>query len=63
MNFNKNDDAKEIASVLLNLGADPNNENNEGWSPLDLAVRKGQVGAIQYAAEYNKRYAGLRSIE
>jgi ankyrin repeat protein len=41
MNFNKNDDAKEIASVLLNLGADPNNENNEGWSPLDLAVRKG----------------------
>lgn len=41
MNFNKNDDAKEIANILLNLGADPNVENNEGWSPLDLAVRKG----------------------
>lgn len=41
MNFSKSTDAKEIADILLSLGADPNGENHEGWIPLDLAVRKG----------------------
>ncbi|CAD8060481.1 unnamed protein product [Paramecium primaurelia] len=61
MNYSKGPDAKEMANLLLLLDADPNSENNEGWTPLDLAVRKGQVSAIQYAAEYNKRLYQLRS--
>ncbi|CAD8145273.1 unnamed protein product [Paramecium pentaurelia] len=61
MNYTKSPDAKEIADILLYLGADPNGENNEGWTPLDLAVRKGQISSIQYAAEYNKRLYQLRS--
>lgn len=30
-----------MADILMKLGSNPNAENNEGWSPLDLAVRKG----------------------
>ncbi|CAK81776.1 unnamed protein product (macronuclear) [Paramecium tetraurelia] len=61
MNYSKSPDAKEMANILLILDADPNSENNEGWTPLDLAVRKGQISAIQYAIEYNKRLYHLRS--
>ncbi|CAK68866.1 unnamed protein product (macronuclear) [Paramecium tetraurelia] len=61
MNYSKSPDAKVMADVLLSLGADPNGENNEGWTPLDLAVRKGQINSIQYAVEYNKRLFQLRS--
>ena len=40
MNFDKYDTSSEFAQILLFYGADPNVENNEGYTPLEMAIKK-----------------------
>ncbi|KRX06578.1 Ankyrin repeat-containing domain [Pseudocohnilembus persalinus] len=46
--------AAGIAEALLNSGADPNQPNKELWSPLHVAVRRGQSSALRWALQFNK---------
>lgn len=46
INFNKNAFSQKMADKLLESGADPNAQNYEGWSCLDVAVKRGQIQAL-----------------
>ncbi|EGR31963.1 leucine rich repeat protein [Ichthyophthirius multifiliis] len=53
-NFIKDpEESAKIAQILLDNGANPNLENNEKWTPLHLAVKKGSIEAVQFALQYN----------
>lgn len=39
--------------LLLKNGADPNLLNNDGWSPLHLAVKKGVIEAVEAMISHN----------
>ena len=43
MNFDKYDTSKDVAMIILQFGADPNIENYEGCTPLDMGIRKQQL--------------------
>ena len=47
--------SREIAIMLMGSGADPNLPNNDGWTPLHLAIRRGQIDCLKWAIEYNKK--------
>lgn len=40
MNFNNNEFSKEIALILIKYGIDLNIENYDGFTPLDISVKK-----------------------
>ena len=46
--------SENICQLLLSNGADPNFKNNELWSPIHLAVRKGQLDSLKFMVRYNK---------
>lgn len=48
--------ASLIAEQLIKAGSDPNIHNSESWSPLHLAVRKGQSSALKWALQFNQKY-------
>ncbi|EAS03797.2 ankyrin repeat protein (macronuclear) [Tetrahymena thermophila SB210] len=48
------EESSKIAQMLLDNGANPNLENNEKWSPLHFAVRRGCLEAVEFAFEYNR---------
>jgi Ankyrin repeats (3 copies) len=39
--------AKKILGFLIDSGADPNIKNNEGWTPLHLAVKKSSLDVVE----------------
>lgn len=41
--------------MLLENGSDPNVLNNDNRAPIHLAARKGNVDAIKFAIEYNRK--------
>lgn len=47
-------EARVIAEMLLSNGANPNAKNNDKYSPLHLAVRKGLDEAVRFVLNYNK---------
>jgi len=47
--------SREIAIMLMGSGADPNLPNNDGWTPLHLAIRRGQIDCLKWAIEYNRK--------
>ncbi|KAL4435736.1 hypothetical protein ABPG74_018287 [Tetrahymena malaccensis] len=47
------EESSKIAQMLLDNGANPNLENNEKWSPLHFAVKRGCLEAVEFAFEYN----------
>lgn len=40
--------------MLLDNGANPNLENNDKWSPLHFAVKRGCLEAVEFAFAYNR---------
>jgi ankyrin repeat protein len=56
----------EVAQVLLEHGADPNSRCSQGWDPLYLAIRNGQLGLVQlllnHSAHPNTRDADGRTL-
>ncbi|EAS03912.2 ankyrin repeat protein (macronuclear) [Tetrahymena thermophila SB210] len=52
-------EAARIGDLLLENFADPNILNQNKWSPLHIAAKKGYLLAIQYAFNYNKMQALL----
>jgi ankyrin repeat protein len=45
----------EISHLLIDHGADPNAKNTDGWAPIHLAVRRGQVDCIRWIIKQNLR--------
>lgn len=41
--------------MLLESGASANCENGDTWTPLHLAVKRGQLEALSWAIKYNKK--------
>ncbi|CAD8091132.1 unnamed protein product [Paramecium primaurelia] len=54
MNFDKHENSTEFANIILQYGAEPNIENYEGSTPLDVAIKKQQIKAIKFGYEYNQ---------
>ncbi|CAK59613.1 unnamed protein product (macronuclear) [Paramecium tetraurelia] len=54
MNFDKHENSSEFANTILQYGAEPNVENYEGSTPLDVAIKKQQIKAIQFGYQYNQ---------
>ncbi|KAL4479491.1 hypothetical protein ABPG72_011813 [Tetrahymena utriculariae] len=52
-------EAARIGDLLLENFADPNILNQNKWSPLHIAAKKGYLSAIQYAFSYNKIQVSL----
>ncbi|CAK60731.1 unnamed protein product (macronuclear) [Paramecium tetraurelia] len=53
MNFDKYEQSSEFAEILLLYGADPNVENCEGYTPLDIAIRKQQIKGLKFGNYFN----------
>ena len=54
--FSKNlEVSKEIAQLLVDYGADPNQLNNDLWTPLHLAIRRGQTDCLRWVVETNNK--------
>ncbi|CAD8202378.1 unnamed protein product [Paramecium octaurelia] len=53
MNFDKYEQSQEFAEILLLYGADPNVENCEGYTPLDMAIRKQQIKGLKFGNDFN----------
>jgi ankyrin repeat protein len=52
--FQKNPiEAAKIGQLLLEAGAEPNLFNEQGFTPLHLAIRKGQKAAVEFFLNYN----------
>ncbi|KAL4442297.1 hypothetical protein ABPG74_005638 [Tetrahymena malaccensis] len=56
-------EAAKIGDLLLENFADPNILNQNKWSPLHIAAKKGYLQAIQYAFSYNKMQAQLNKAD
>lgn len=41
MNFDKSNESYDCALLLLKYGTDPNVENYELYTPLEMAIKKG----------------------
>lgn len=56
---------KIIADLIVETGIDKNHLNNEGWSALHIAARKGQTSAFRWVQEKNVqlRAAGLEVFD
>ena len=44
--------AKKILGFLVDAGANINGKNNERWTPLHIAVRKGNLEAVECFLSY-----------
>ncbi|CAD8096038.1 unnamed protein product [Paramecium primaurelia] len=53
MNFDKHEQSSEFAEILLQYGADPNAENYEGYTPLDMAIKKQQIKGLKFGNDFN----------
>ncbi|CAD8179169.1 unnamed protein product [Paramecium pentaurelia] len=53
MNFDKNEFSSEFALILLLFGADPNVENYEGYTPLEMAIKKQQFKGLKFGNDFN----------
>ncbi|CAD8121738.1 unnamed protein product [Paramecium sonneborni] len=53
MNFDKHELSTEFGQILLFFGADPNAENYEGCTPLDMAIKKQQLKGLKFANDFN----------
>ncbi|CAK58141.1 unnamed protein product (macronuclear) [Paramecium tetraurelia] len=53
MNFDKHEFSSEFALILLMFGADPNAENYEGFTPLEMAIKKQQVKGLKFGNDFN----------
>lgn len=52
--FRKNKmEAAKIGQLLLDAGAEPNLFNDSGYTPLQLAIKKGSYNAIEFFLTYN----------
>lgn len=47
-------EAERLANLLLENGADPNEENDDNWCPLHIAAKKGIYEAIKFVLDYNR---------
>ncbi|CAD8195837.1 unnamed protein product [Paramecium octaurelia] len=53
MNFDKHEFSSEFALILLLFGADPNAENYEGFTPLEMAIKKQQIKGLKFGNDFN----------
>ncbi|CAD8111573.1 unnamed protein product [Paramecium sonneborni] len=53
MHFDKHEQSSEFAQILLFYGADPNVENYEGQTPLDMAIKKQQLKGLKFGNDFN----------
>ena len=44
-----------IAEALVLNGGDPNLRNLEGWAPIHVAIKKGQINAVKWAITWNNK--------
>lgn len=56
---------KIIADLIVETGVDKNHLNNEGWSALHIAARKGQASAFRWVQQKNAQLksAGLEGFD
>ena len=45
--------SEKICNILLQYGINPNLKNKQGWAPLHIIIKKGQIEAFQYILNYN----------
>ncbi|KRX10961.1 Ankyrin repeat-containing domain [Pseudocohnilembus persalinus] len=54
--FNKDPtEAQKLGDLLLQNKADPNLTNQDGWSPIHIAVKKGSLDALKFIINFNKK--------
>jgi ankyrin repeat protein len=58
--FGEGEESKQLANALIAHGIDMNLVDNNGLSPIHVAIKKNQIEALRYAVNYNKRADGTR---
>lgn len=46
------DYSQVLANTLLTHGVDPNHVDDEGKTPLHVAIKKQQIGAVRFAVDH-----------
>jgi len=56
--FGEDGESQLLADALIGRGIDLNLIDNNGLSPVHVAIKKGQLSALKYAVAHNNRGVG-----